>query len=83
MRRPGGRLGARRAGVTALAVLAVTAALAMLLAVVFGLAWPPVLVSIVSSVPALYLAYLAVPVVPSPPGPGTAVTSAYGRMVGQ
>ena len=46
---------------TALALFVVTAALAVLLAVLFHLAWPPVLVSIVGTVPALYLAWLAVP----------------------
>ena len=61
MRRPAGRAGARRAGVTALALFVVTAALAVLLAVLFHLAWPSVLVSVVGTVPALYLAWLAVP----------------------
>ena len=46
---------------TALAVLVVTAALAVLLAVLSHLAWPPVLVAILGTVPALYLAWLAVP----------------------
>ena len=68
-RGPAGRAGARRAGVTALAVLAVTAALAVLLAVLSHLAWPPVVVAIVGTVPALYLAWLAVPGVISPPEP--------------
>jgi hypothetical protein len=82
-RRPAGRAGARRAGATALAVLVVTAGLAVLLAVVFGLAWPPVMVSIVGTLPALYLAWLAVPGVISPPEPGTAKKPAYGRRVGR
>ena len=72
----------RRAGVTALALLAVTAALALLLAVLSHLAWPPVLVSILGSVPALYLAWLAVPGVISPPEPGAAEKPAYGRLAG-
>ena len=60
-RRPAERAGARRVGVTALALLVVTAALAVLLAVLFHLAWPPVVVSIVFAVPALYLAYWRCP----------------------
>ena len=55
-RKPAGRAGARRAGVTALAVLLVTAALAVLLAVRYHLAWPPVVVAILGTLPALYLA---------------------------
>ena len=69
------RAGARRAGVTALALFVVTAALAVLLAVLFHLAWPPVLVSVVGTVPALYLAWLAVP------GVISQKKSAYGRWV--
>ena len=75
----GGRVSARRAGVTALALLAVTAALAVLLAVSFRLAWPPVLVSILGSVPGLYVGWLAVPGVISPPGSAAADKPAYGR----
>jgi threonine/homoserine/homoserine lactone efflux protein len=56
-----GRAGARSAGATALTLLAVTAVLALVLALSFHLAWPPVLVSIVGTLPALYLAWLAVP----------------------
>ena len=78
-RRPAGRAGTRRARVTALAVLIVTAALAVLLAVLSHLAWPPVVVAILGTVPALYLAWLAVPGVISPPGPGTANKPASGR----
>jgi hypothetical protein len=59
----------RGAGVTALAVLIVTAALAVLLAVVFHLAWPPVVVAILGTLPTLYLAWLAVPGVINPPDP--------------
>ena len=71
------RADARRAGVTALALFVVTAALAVLLAVLFHLAWPPVLVSVVGTVPALYLAWLAVP------GAISQKKSAYGRRVAQ
>ena len=46
----------RHAGWTALALLTVTAALGVLLAVLSRLAWPPVLVSIIGTLPALYLA---------------------------
>ena len=76
-RSPTGRAGARRAGVTALALFVVTAALAVLLAVLFHLAWPPVLVAIVGTVPALYLAWLAVPGAISQEKP------VYGRRVAQ
>lgn len=69
-RRPEGRAGGRRAGVTALAVLLVTAALAVLLAVRYHLAWPPLVVAILGTLPALYLAWLAVPGVISPSEPG-------------
>jgi Tetratricopeptide repeat/NB-ARC domain len=69
-RRPAGRAGARHAGVTALALLAVTAALAVLVAVLSHLAWPPVLVAILGTLPALYLAWAALPGAISPPGPG-------------
>jgi hypothetical protein len=40
-------------GVTALALFVVTAVLAVVLAVLFYLAWPPVLVSVIGTVPAL------------------------------
>jgi hypothetical protein len=60
-------------------VLAVTAALAVLLAVLFHLAWPPVLVAIVGTLPALYLAWLAVPGVVSPPETAAAKIPARGR----
>jgi hypothetical protein len=81
--RPADRAGARRAGLTALAVLIVTAALAVLLAVLFHLAWPPVLVAILGTVPALYLAWLAVPGVVSPPGPGAATRPTSARRAGR
>lgn len=78
-RKHAGRAGARRAGVTALAVLLVTAALAVLLAVRYHLAWPPVVVAILGTLPALYLAYLAVP----PPEPAAVEKPGYGRRVGR
>jgi hypothetical protein len=59
-RRPVG--GARSAEVTALVLLTLTAGLAVLLAVLSHQAWPPVLVSILLGVPALYVAWLAVPI---------------------
>src|SRR5208282_1963738 len=74
-RRPGGRTGTRRAGVTALALLAVTTALALLLAVRYHLAWPPVVVTILGGVPIFYVAWLAVPGVIS-----AAKRRAYGRL---
>jgi hypothetical protein len=60
-RRPVGGLSTRQAGITALAVFAVTAGLTVLLAALFRLAWPSILVAIIGTVPALYLAWLAVP----------------------
>jgi hypothetical protein len=77
-RRPTGRAAVRRAGVTALAVLIVTAALALLLAVLFHLAWPPVVVAILGTLPALYVAWLAVPGAFS-----GAKKSAYARLAGR
>lgn len=58
----------RRAGVTALVLFAMAVTLALLLAVSSHQTWPPVLVSILLGVPALYLAWLAVPGV-RPPEP--------------
>jgi hypothetical protein len=78
-RRSAGRANAQRAGVTALALLAVTAALAWRLALSFHLAWPPVLVSIVLGVPALYVGLLAVPGMISPPESAAADKPGYGR----
>jgi hypothetical protein len=78
-RRSAGRASARRAGVTALALLAVTAALAWRLALSFHLAWPPVLVSIVLGVPALYVGLLAVPGMISLPESAAADKPAHGR----
>ena len=65
---------------TALAVLAVTAALAVLLAVLSHLAWPPVVVAILGTVPALYLAWAALPGAILPPEPGAVKKPAYGRL---
>ncbi len=64
-------------------MLAVTAALALLLAFSYHLAWPPVLVGILGTLPALYLAWLAVPRAISPPGSGTAGKPSYGRLAGR
>ena len=82
-RGPTGRAIVRRAAVTALALLAVTAAVAWRLAVSFHLAWPPVLVSIVGTLPALYVAWLAVPGVISPPEPAAAEKPTRGHPVAQ
>jgi hypothetical protein len=57
----------------------VTAALAWRLTLSFHLAWPPVLVSIVGTLPALYLAWLAVPGVISPQESSAPDKPAYGR----
>lgn len=70
-RRPAGRAGAWRDGVTALVLLAVTAALAVLLEVLSHHAWLPVVVAILGTVPALYLAWAALP--------GAVKRPAYGR----
>ncbi len=61
-RRPTGRAGVRRAGVTALAALAVAAGLAVLLAVLFHLdVTAVVVVPILIALPGLYLAWAALP----------------------
>jgi hypothetical protein len=60
-RRPTSRAGLLRARVTVLVLLAVTVALALMLAVRYHLAWQPVVASILGSVPTLYVAWLAVP----------------------
>jgi hypothetical protein len=65
-RRPTGRTGVRRARVTALALFTVTVTLALLLAVLSHQPWPPVLVSILLGVPALYVAWQTVPGVRTP-----------------
>jgi hypothetical protein len=64
-----------------LVLLVVTVALALLLAVRYHLAWPPVVVSILGGVPTLYVAWLAVPGVMSPPEPSATDLPAYGRPV--
>ena len=64
-------------------MLVVTAALAVLLAVLSHLAWPPVAVAILGTVPALYLAWAALPGAISPPGPGAADKPGHGRHVEQ
>jgi hypothetical protein len=78
-RLPGGRVSARRAGESALAVFAGTAALAVLVAVLSGLAWPPVMVAILGTVPGLYLAWLAVPGAISPQESAAADKPVHGR----
>jgi hypothetical protein len=86
LREPGGRAGARRAGLTALALFAVTAVLAVLLAVRYHLTGPTVVVAILGGVPtlaALYLAWAALPGAISPPEPGAVKQPAYGRLAGR
>jgi len=70
--------------VTALVLLAVTAALAVLLAVRYHLTGPTVTVAILGTVPALaalYLAWAALPGAISPPEPGAVEKPAFGRPV--
>ena len=76
---PGGRAGARHAGVTALILFAAAVTLALLVAVLSHQAWPPVVVAILVGIPALYLAWLAVPGVRSPE-PAAAGKPAHGRL---
>ena len=80
-RRPTSRADLLRARVTVLTLFALTVALALLLAVRYRLAWPPVMVSILGGVPTLYVAWLAVPGVISPPESLAADIPAYGRPV--
>ncbi len=82
-RRPTGRAGVRRARVTALALLIVTAAAAVLVAVLSDLAWPPVVVAILGTLPALYLTWLAVPGVVNPPESAAAERPAPGHPAAQ
>ena len=42
-------------------MLIVTSAVALLLAILFHLAWPPIVVAILATLPTLYLTWLAVP----------------------
>jgi hypothetical protein len=81
LRKPTSRAGARRAGLTGLALLGVTAGLAVLLAALFHLGVAVIVVAILGSLPALYLAWAAVPGAIGPPERGTSETSAYGRPV--
>jgi len=81
-RKPG-RASAWRVGITALALLTVTAALALVLAHSSHLAWPPVLVSIVGTLPALYLAWLAVPGATSRAGSHSGQMPSHRRQVRQ
>ena len=78
-----GRGSARRPWVSALSLLVVTAGLAVLLAVLTRQAWPPVVIAILGTSPALYLAYLAVPGVMKQPEPAAVGKPAYGRPVAQ
>jgi hypothetical protein len=80
-RRPAGRAGARRAGVTALALFAVTTTLAVLLAVLSHLGVAAIGVTILGGVPTLYLAWAAMPGAISSPEAGAARKPAYGRLV--
>ncbi len=71
---------------TALALLAVTAALAVLLAVRYHLTGATVVVAILGTVPtlaALYLAWAALPGAISPPETGAMKKPAYGRLAGR
>ena len=58
-----------------------TAALALVLALSSHLAWPPVLVSIIGTLPALYLAWLAVPGAARRPGSDAGELPTHGRQV--
>jgi hypothetical protein len=78
-RRPAG---ARQQAVKALAVLIATAGLAILVAVITDQAWPPVVIAIIGTIPALYLAFLAVPGIINPPEPAPAARPVFGRPVG-
>src|SRR5262245_29682534 len=82
-RRPVGRANVRRARVRAVAVLVVTAAAAVLLAVLSHQAWLPVVLGILCTLPALYLAWLAVPGVISPPDTAVAQKPARGQPAAQ
>jgi uncharacterized protein YidB (DUF937 family) len=73
----------RRAGVKALALLILTGALASLLAVWSDQAWPPVLVSVIGTLPGLYLAWLAVPGATWPPESHAVTKPIFGRLATQ
>jgi hypothetical protein len=76
-------LNARRAGLSALVVFVLTVALTIMVAVLYRLAWPSLLVAVLGTVPALYLAWLAVPGVVRPHEPVTGGRSTRGRLVGR
>ena len=85
-RRLTSRADARRAGVTALVLFVVTAALAVLLVVRYHLTGPTVAVAILGGVPtlaALYLAWAALPGAIIPPESAAAKKPAYGRLAGR
>jgi len=65
--------------VTALAVLIATAGLAVLVAGLTDQAWPPAVIAVTGTFPALYLAFLAVPGVVSPSEPATTGKPVFGR----
>ena len=81
-RRPVGRASPRHLAVTALAVLLATAGSAVLVSVLTDQAWPPAVIAIIGTVPALYLAFLAVPGVVSPSELATPAKPVFGRPVG-
>jgi hypothetical protein len=78
-----GRDAARRAGATAVALLAVTTGLAVLLTILFHQVWIPVVVAIIGTAPSLYLAWAALPGAMDPTETGAATKSAFGRLVDQ
>src|SRR5215469_11403037 len=83
-RMPTSRAGARRAGMTALAVLAVTAGLAVPLAVLVPhLAVAVDLVAVLGTLPALYLAWAALPGAISSSEGGDLEKPTFGRVVGR
>ena len=71
--------GARRAGLAALALFALTTTLAVLLAVLFHLGVATLVVTILGGVPALYLAWAALPGAISPPEASAGKKLARGR----
>jgi hypothetical protein len=77
-RKPTSRAGVWRARVTALVLFVAATTMAVLLAVLFHLAWQPVLIGILATVPLLYVAWLAVPGVIRQPEPTAANKLAYG-----
>jgi uncharacterized protein YidB (DUF937 family) len=69
--------------VKALALLAATVALALLLAALSHQTWPPIVIAILGTLPALYLAWLALPGAIRPPELASAAERAYGRPAGR